>query len=224
MNGKVVYTTHGENINYLESKRQIYKKCFSDTSYNSLCRKAVKSSIVSDKDYSSYYHLSHAEDLLQSITIYKESNIIVFLEEKLYNYRVNPKSITQNIDYNLYKPDYTIRKTVLSFLVSEHVFSEEDFLEYKKVCLKMMLDEIIGIASSSVSIDKKMEILNLIVKDEYFENFIASSKYVDEKDRVYKIIRRISTGKYLSLLCYGYIKLSFRRIISLFRCSRHQNY
>lgn len=91
-NGEIIQSSFDKNqyVGTVTDKALLYKICFGDSSYNPLCRKAVSINILTDHDYREYCHISHREDLLQNIELYKNCKNAAFIEDSLYNY--NTKS------------------------------------------------------------------------------------------------------------------------------------
>ena len=79
-----------------DTKQMIYATLLKDTSLNSLCTKCIRREVIDvDHDYSSMYHVSMGEDLLQSLPILDKAETVLILHTRLYNYYQNEKSITQ---------------------------------------------------------------------------------------------------------------------------------
>lgn len=169
--GKVVIPfDKGNTESYLEQdKRTLYKKVFSNSDYNPVCRKAIKTELIPIKTYGKYYRLSHGEDLLRSIDLYKAASTIYFLQEGLYNYTINPKSMTRTVGPDNYKVDFTIREQVHKFLESEKIFNESDWEEYRGSCVSRMCRAVIMISGFAVSANKKIKYYNNIADSDYYK-------------------------------------------------------
>lgn len=168
--GKPIWQTYDSVEEVLYEKLDIYRKVFFSTAYNSLCRKAVKASIFHNIDYSPYYHLCCGEDLLQSLEIFKYSRIIAFIPDVLYEYRMNPASIS-------YSPanmivDYTIRKKVLKFLINEAVFTEDDYDRYRDFCISVVIDDFIKFSTTHKSYSNIIKKFTDIRNDSYYQDFL----------------------------------------------------
>ena len=156
------------NDNLLVTDKEIlYSMVFTKSDYNAIWRKAVRRSVFQGLDYSQYYHLSHGEDLLQSLEIYKYSNHVLFVNDSLYNYTINPNSITQSIDIDNYKIDFTIREKVVEFIESENVLSDEAKKRFFSYCISKLCIDIRKISRFKTSYRK--------IKEKYLE--IKKSKY-----------------------------------------------
>lgn len=172
--GKVVapFRPEFDNTVVFKDKRNLYLTFFTKSNLNAMWRKAVKSSVFKDWDYSKYYRISCGEDLLQSIEIYKNSYSIVYLPICLYNYTFNPNSITQSISQSNYNVDFTVRETVLNFIKSENVFSEKDYINYRTFCVKLLCEEIERIIILSDTYETFLELLRNIKNTEYYKYFL----------------------------------------------------
>ncbi len=168
--GKVVgQSCSVENV-CLTRKNEIYKKCLFDTSVNCLCRKAVRADVFQGFDFSPFYHIRMGEDLLQSLEIYKNSRSIAFINDILYEYRMNPTSITHT--YANTDIDLTVRKTTLRFLQLEQVFNEEELNKYRDFCINIFIDVLYKTALLDTDYKGKKKILEELRQDSYYQNFL----------------------------------------------------
>lgn len=173
------------------NKKELYRKVFLNNGYNPLCRKVVSSKLIHDTDYSTYYHISSGEDLLQSIPIYGECEKVSFIGDKLYNYNQVSTSITHSVRYDGYNVDSTVRKAVWDFLRSEKVWSEEDYTEYLKYCRKLVKDMIRRISEFDVEPEKTAELFRKVSADEYYSMVIASAP---KNDIIFKLFSKGNYG------------------------------
>lgn len=160
----------------VEDKRKLYKRVFNSSSYNPVWRKAVSIELLSDIDYSEYYYIRHGEDLIRSIAYYGKCRRVYFLNENLYNYRINPDSITQNVTDKNFEIDFTVRHEVFKFLQSEAVFTEKDWAEYREYCVSLLTDKILTILCFDISIKKKIQYFNEIQNSDYYKKCIKKQK------------------------------------------------
>lgn len=84
------------------TKDRIIEKFLRTNELNSLCIKAVKSSLIDkNRDYSHLEGLTMGEDALQSVPLLLKAKKIVYINDSLYNYRVNEDSTT-----NIFNPSH----------------------------------------------------------------------------------------------------------------------
>ena len=159
----------------IEEKRDLYKKVFFDWVYNPLCRKAIKAALVKSEDYSAFYHINAAEDLLQSIPVYRDCKKAVFITDVLYNYTLNPNSITQKVDPDKFKVITTIMAQVLKFLQNENVFTDADFSEYLDYCRCLMRYDVIKISLFKIPYKRIKGFLTELKKDPYYAMLLENA-------------------------------------------------
>ncbi len=169
-NGVVLKDYYKENVNVgiVDNKRDLYKIVFSNSMYNSMCIKSIRCHIVPEIDYAEYHHLRFAEDLLQSIEIYKNCMRATFSEKRLYNYTTNPNSVTQSVNYKNYKVDTTVRRRVLDFIREEKAFSPADENEYLCYCKTILESEIKRIVLFDAKYKDKVRLLDEVKNDQYY--------------------------------------------------------
>lgn len=149
-----------------------YKKILGNSNFNSMCLKAVKSSVVKSMDYTRFYKLRMGEDLIQTIDIVKRSDKILLIPDVIYNYRINPQSATENISLKNCDIDDLSREYVLSFLRKENVFSDTDWNEYGVYCNDLFFYELIKISSIPISLSERLSLLGEKRKNAYYNQFV----------------------------------------------------
>lgn len=168
-------TTGMEGV--IMDKRELYNIVFNDSQYNPVCRKAVSVNLLSDTDYSEFFHISHAEDLMQSIWYYKHCKNVYFLNESLYNYTINPSSITQSVTEKNFQVDFTVRQKVYEFLLSENVFTKEDWIRYRGTCADIVTGMVKLIIQFPVSNGQKKQYFSDMHSSKYFLKYMKKQKY-----------------------------------------------
>lgn len=161
----------------ISDKRVLLKKLFCNTAYNSLCRKALKATLVTGVDYSAFYQVRHGEDLLQSIEMLDGAAKVVFIPEILYNYRTNPMSVTQSVCYERYAVNFQVREYVLDFLRKREIFTKEDYYQYRAYAIGIVVDEIITIAGFDTSFQNKKRLFQQIMASSYYKEFLDTDEY-----------------------------------------------
>ena len=205
--GRIVQPFSKENTeSYMEEeKRSLYKRVFSNAQYNPVCRKAIKAELIPDKNYREYYTFSLAEDLLRSIDLYKAVSNVYFLQESLYNYTLNPNSITQTVDASNYKVDFTIRERVLDFLREEDVFTEEDWREYRGFCVSLVVNAAITIGCFAIDYSKKITFYHKIAASDFYRRHLRGKAFkCSVKTRI--LYRLFEMKVYWIFDAYGHLR------------------
>ncbi|WP_065231368.1 glycosyltransferase family 2 protein [Gallibacterium genomosp. 1] len=173
---KVIKSFENKDIfDLIEDKRVLYTIVFNDSDYNPVCRKAINTALLNKLDYSQYFHIKHAEDLLQSIDYYKRASKIYFLNEALYNYTLNPQSITQTVSYQNFKVDFTVREKVLAFLMTENVFSRENWVQYYSYCILQITNTVKTIFKFNTPLLEKIKLCDQIYNSSYYKSISVAN-------------------------------------------------
>lgn len=139
-----------------------------NVSYNSMCRKAIKRTILlnSIKDYD--YSIRQAEDLQQSIDIYLQLNSVFYISEVLYNYRSNSSSISHTANIIKQQDDiFKVRSYVLQQLVSKCSLCDDSHIIIQNFFSKCFVSIIKQLAPAMSYADYK-DILKRYMKTDYF--------------------------------------------------------
>lgn len=98
-------------------KKAVFEKMLSTTGMNSLCTKCCKRELFDvEADYCQYYALQNGEDLLQSLPVLYQAYSFYYLNEVLYQYRINMTSIT-----NAYRSGQHVGKNIILPLLYEYI-------------------------------------------------------------------------------------------------------
>ena len=174
--GKVIGEFRGKTPPFegtVTDKATLYQIVLGDMFYNSLCRKVIPLRLVTGKDSSQYRHIRHGEDLLQSLEYLKDSGKTVFIRDRLYNYRINPASVTHTDDAENYRIDTTVRTAVLRFLAKENVWDQEQYNRYYRFCGSVLFETVLKITNFPLSSNKKRTLLQQINNDAYYKQVLS---------------------------------------------------
>lgn len=170
-------SSNGKDI-LISDKKELYIKIFSTELYNSLCKKAIKKEFVNLNDYSNVKNVRYGEDLLQTIDIIAQNPKTVFIQDVLYYYRTNIKSLTQSIRIERYAFDIVfVRNAVYNLLIQENILTTEELYHYRNVAIKLLVNALVNISLSNFPISKKIESFELIKDSNYYKTFLNRGKY-----------------------------------------------
>lgn len=176
----IIIQPYNNQDNYegiVEDKKNLYNIVFNNSAYNSLCRKAVKATLISNIDYGQYFHISHAEDLLQSLVFYKNSKKVLFLNKSLYNYTINEGSITQSVNAKNFEINFEVRQKVMEFLKSENVFNNDDWNRYRGYCIYIIINTILTISNFDIKLSEKKELYSEIQNSIYYIQYLKDKSF-----------------------------------------------
>lgn len=158
----------------IDQRRILYNRVYCDSAYNPLCRKAIRCELMEDTDYSGYYHISHSEDLLQSVPIYAKCKKVAFIPHLLYRYTINPESITQSFNVERYHVDTTVRELVWKVIDEEETMTQEDKEAYLARCGILLKKEILRVAGTKGSYKLIEAALDQIRDNAYYKMLMGT--------------------------------------------------
>ena len=142
-------------------KASVFDVLISSTVLNSLCLKCCKLSLFDiETDYSRYYEIQNCEDLLQSLPVLYRANSFYYLNEALYQYRINPDSITHKYQQGRHKTLNIVRPKLYAYLEKMGMNTPQNNVKFFKMYLSSLFDEIFAIYSNQFKQDQRYEILN----------------------------------------------------------------
>lgn len=158
----------------ISDKNDLYKKTILNQEYNSMCRKAIKRSIVTsiDLDTSS---IRYGEDFLQSLYIYKNVKNVLFIPDVLYFYRLNQNSVSHNNKFIRYEPFILVDKYLDDFVVAEKCFSDNNSI-YISFCINNISDLVIGILSNK-GWGSNIKIIRRLRNESYIQSKLKGKNY-----------------------------------------------
>lgn len=193
----------------IEDKAALYKIVFTNAGFNSLCRKAIKINLIEEKDYSEYFQVDHGEDLLQSISLYKNAKRVLFSEAELYRYRMNPTSITHTVTYENFQVSSTVRNEVLSFLKKENIWTESDYVYYFTYCKACLKNDVRLIAGFKTHKKNRFKLFDDILADNYYKMVL---KYTKKKDCILNSLKKKNYNTVLFICSLYRVAAAIKRI------------
>lgn len=185
----------------IEDKRLFLKTVLSNWGYNPLWRKAVQFDLVEDIDYSQYYYISHGEDLLQSLPLYEKCSNPAIIPDSLYNYTVNPDSITHSVTYENYKINTTVRECVFELIDRIGLFTQEDYQDYRAYCVFLVWNQLKKMCSLDTTWQNKRNLVREYRETKFYQKYLKGKKYTVSKVKFsHKIIYSIFEKKMDDLL------------------------
>lgn len=116
-------------------KRILYQKTILEQRYASVAQKAVALSVISGERKYTTVDIAIGEDAIQSLDYYRNARKVYFLPETLYNYTVNPNSLTHSQLAIRYRDQVQKTELMWDFLESENLFTEADWGVYRAAAM-----------------------------------------------------------------------------------------
>lgn len=179
--GKIIECTRKDKIysGTITDKNELYRLLFIHGGYNSLCRKAISASLLTDRIYGDVSYVHRGGDLLQSLSFIEKCNKAVFIKDILYTYIIHPNSVSRQSSYETFKIDSTVQRIVLDFLKEQNLWNEQDYEEYFYHLRNCMRDDVGSIARLHTTIKNKILLFDRMKSDEYYSMVLASATYKD---------------------------------------------
>ncbi len=191
----------------LSDKGEIFEKVLSSFSYNSMCRKAVKNSCIQIIDLPILFH---GEDLIQSIDIIDQAKKVAFIDQTLYCYRNNPKSVTNNPDYKVLLGDHIkLSVYVFDFLNSRGYLNVSQYNTIYSYYLLRFAITMKDIVASNMSSSDKKELLKLLAEDDIYKK-LRNKGHVSGK---YGVITSLLNLRLYNVLCIIGVILRIRKCL-----------
>lgn len=153
------------------------KKMAKDFSINGMWLKAVKSSVIDRyKNYEQIRYVSNGEDLLQSVEFYSRAKSIYYLNEALYNYRINSQSMTNNYSKNYYISFREAFKELLTALEKRKLKSS--IYEAEVLFLGRVYEDMVQSCANGSPLGQKEKInhLKYIGQDDFYQKVYSDVK------------------------------------------------
>ena len=177
-------------------KLTLYRTVFGCNTYNSMCVKAIKCNLMPVTDYSQYYDIRYAEDLVHSMYALKNSEKVVFIPDVLYNYRVNPHSVMHSRTIENYRVDSRVRTMVWEFLEAEQVFEDADWKKYGDYCRRLMREDLTTACTLRASVGQLVSLLERFHNDAYYGRIMGMYQSCD------RVMGYLNRKQYLALIIY----------------------
>ena len=195
----------------IEEKGELMSIVLNDYSFNSLCRKAVKRKFINNLDLSVFHEIRFGEDLIQSLEIYENANMFLFIPEILYKYRMNENSITHSRTIQNYNVNFIVRELTFQYIEKLKCFNESQLRDYRGYCIKLLVETLMRIADFDFPKKEKIKIFKKIKSTDYYRNRIYAQKY-----NIRKVGKKIVVFWMFRMNMYNFIVL-FSKILSSIR-------
>ena len=201
--GAVSRTMGGNAEGIVNSRSELFKILLFDYRYNSLCRKAVSSHLVTNDKYDEFISLRHAEDLIQSLGFFSKADTALFVKKSFYTYYHNPSSVTNRVSVENYPVESTARAYSWDFIKSQNIWTKQELDEYAAFLLKLLENKIIVVSNLKGTIQQKTALFDKMKRDSFYAELLT----MDLKHSViiklfikesYSLMTRVAKLKYFT--------------------------
>ena len=191
-----------------QDKKEFYTAMMTSVHFNSMNIKFIKTELLKNDtlDFEKYRFVKNGDDFLQSLYPVFNAEKIVFVPECYYNYRINPDSLTQKIDPNIYKSIFAVRSVIWNeYLNGTDILGEntkQDFIR-RSARAAMNIVKIVA-QNDSLTDEEKIEIFRNIHNHEFYRDFIEPNLVKTDLDKkwlaIYELFSRHSYKLLLSMV------------------------
>lgn len=175
------FTTDAEDF-YINDKKQLYLTMLEGNKYNSLWSKAIKKEFLQGTEYSNYSFVRYGEDLLQGLDVIKQNPKTVIIHDVLYGYRMNPDSVSNQLQIGRYVEDHLlVRKKVYETIMDENFYDNKDWIKHRTQEIELISDVIGNIAVQIIPFKEKKIFFEEIRKSELWNVLICCGPYLKEQ-------------------------------------------
>ena len=157
----------------ITDKAEVFRLVMCDGIYNSLCRKCVRSSCFRGQDFSDCYHIRQGEDRIQSEEILENAESFLFIPETPYFYRVNPSSVTHDLNMDGYRANFTVEQRSVDLIKKLGIFDAEDFDRLRNYILDDQVIELKRISRYCSNSREAYSAMDNIRSHSFFESFLS---------------------------------------------------
>lgn len=195
----VFYTTLEEQAGekFLDDRGDLFREAVIEHTYNSLCRKAVRTEMLFFEIEDHIKSIQMGEDLLQSLEIYKQSPRTLIVPDILYRYRVNLGSITQTFNLKRFTDELFSRYHAINLITELSIWEDNDFNRFFDNSLVVIQWDIRHILMESPS---RRDTLNNLMH--IYEHPFVQSYCLEKISKKSSIWLRQFSKKHFRILCY----------------------
>ena len=164
----------------------------------------MKRSIIDEAYILLHKNIRYGEDLVQSLSLLYNAEKIVYIDKSMYNYRMNPKSISKTLNPDIRIDSLEARQIVLDYLRLLKIDTDQNISEFYLFYIKSTLNLAFKIVQSKINKCQKRLLLNKISENKLF---IEAINYKNKRplQLKYKLALFLFKGKHYRIL-YIYVK------------------
>lgn len=157
----------------INNKADLLRFLFSTSDYISMCLKCFRRELFKTSDFEQFFKYRIAEDFIQSIFLFENSNSVLVIPDELYYYRSNPDSvINRERRAEKYEVSYSISRFVFDFVKNRPYFTQEDFVSQKYYTVLSIIERLAEISNLPISFEKKTVFFEELKNDSFFKENI----------------------------------------------------
>jgi len=113
---------------------------------------------------------------LQSAEIFSNAKKVLFIDDVLYNYRVNEAGITRNPSLDMLS-SLAAEEEILRIIRQKGIFSPDDLIEYRTVVVRNISEKVWTIAGLKETRQKRIRAFEKIKQSGLYKDFVLAGRY-----------------------------------------------
>lgn len=206
-NNKTIFKN---NEIFTTNKQKLYDRIFFTDDINNLWTKVIKSSLIKLDDYSNYLDMNNGEDNMFLIPLLIRSKKILNINNILYNYRDNSKSITNTFKKSKIKDEFTRYNYTLKYLDSLNLNTDKNLNILRIYFFKKVIVLILQLGFSNTNLKEKLITINKIrTSNEIVDIFSKTSinNFKNSSKNLYNLLKfKFYKTIFIYSNIYGFIK------------------
>ncbi len=187
-----------------EGKKEFYTAMMTSVHFNSMNIKFIKTELLKSDtlDTEKYSFVKNGDDFLQSLYPVFNAEKIVFVPECYYNYRINPESLTQKIDPNIYNSIFAVRSVIWNnYLNGTDLLGENTKQVFALRSARSAMNIVKLIAQSdNLTDEEKIEIFRNIHNHEFYRDFIEPNLVKSDLEKKWQFVYELFSRHSYKLL------------------------
>ena len=149
-------------------KIEFFERMLSGVFINPLWAKCCRYELFDiDVDYSDYYKIQNGEDFIQSLPVLYNANTIYYLNEPLYQYRVNMASITHVYKKGQYRTLSIVRPLLYKYIVKMGLDTDQNVKTFFNTYLTFLWKDVEAMFSGISSVKERNAALDEVRSYEF---------------------------------------------------------
>ena len=137
-------------------KKTVFETMLSTSLLNPLCTKCCKLALFDvDNDYSQYYTAQNGEDLIQSLPVIYHASTFYYLNEPLYQYRLNTASLSHVYQKGQYRTMNIVRPLLYKYIEKMGLDTEQNKKIFFSTYLAFLWKDVEAMYNGISSVEKR---------------------------------------------------------------------
>lgn len=176
-NDKVIAHHRNEITGTHFMDEKLFLRLIYDDQFNNVWQKCVKADLYKlDYDVNAFPKIGMSDDFLLSFSIYIKAKKVVFTNDELYLYEINPQSITHSINIDKYHVSSFCFPRYFAYLrlINECLLNQDLLFQYIENRRNMLLEELWMIIKFKCNNKLKIQVFKEQLNHNYYQSLVKN--------------------------------------------------